>query len=326
MTRKDAVHPQDSQGPETAATPSTAGTATPASTAGAVGRIPVGVVGAGTMGTAVAQVFASAGHPVVVVDRHRAALDAGPRRLNDGLRAARLLGRRPAPGEDRPSAERTAELIDWTEEFDRLAEVGFVVECTSERLAVKEQVLGELDRVCAPATVFASCTSAIPVARLASYTDRADRVLATHFMNPAYLKETVEVVRGPATTARTLETTLALLAGVGRSAHVVLDAPGFVSNRVLMPMVNDAAARVQEGVASAETVDLIFQECFGHAMGPLRTADLIGLDTIVDTLDVLLETTGDERYRPCELLLDLVRRGHLGRKTGLGFHAYGARP
>ncbi|WP_371519844.1 3-hydroxyacyl-CoA dehydrogenase family protein [Kitasatospora sp. NBC_01300] len=323
MTRKDTVHPQDTQNREA-----------DEARAARTDRIPVGIVGAGTMGTAVAQVFAAAGHPVVVVDRQRAALDAGPGRLRDGLRAARLLGRRPAPGEARagapgearPSAAETVELVDWTDEFGRLAVAGFVVECASERLAVKEQVLRELDRVCAPAAVFASCTSAIPVERLASYTDRADRVLATHFMNPAYLKETVEVVRGPATTARTLEITLALLAGVGRRAHVVRDSPGFVSNRVLMPMVNDAAARVQEGVADAETVDLIFQECFGHAMGPLRTADLIGLDTIVDTLDVLLETTGDERFRPCDLLLDLVRRGHFGRKTGLGFYAYGTRP
>ncbi|MFI5647221.1 3-hydroxyacyl-CoA dehydrogenase family protein [Kitasatospora sp. NPDC051705] len=299
---------------------------TAGSGAGTAGRIPVGIVGAGTMGTAVAQVFASAGHPVVVVDRHRPALDAAPGRLRDGLRAARLLGRRPAADEARPTAAETVGLVRWTDEFGRLAEAGFVVECASERLSVKERVLRELDEVCAPETVFASCTSAVPVRRLASYTDRPDRVLATHFMNPAYLKETVEVVRGPATTARTLETTLALLAGVGRRAHVVRDSPGFVSNRVLMPMVNDAAARVQEGVADAETVDLIFQDCFGHAMGPLRTADLIGLDTIVDTLDVLLETTGDERYRPCGLLLDLVRRGHLGRKTGLGFHAYGTRP
>ncbi|MEU8783824.1 3-hydroxyacyl-CoA dehydrogenase family protein [Streptomyces sp. NPDC048637] len=285
------------------------------------GRAAVGVVGAGTMGVGVAQSLAEAGHPVVVVDPVHEALDDGPRKLRDGLRTARLLRRTQGAV---PAAEVPGR-IRWAPDTAALDAVDFVIECAPERMVVKETVFKELDAVCLPDTVFASCTSAIPVATLAAHTRRPNRVLGTHFMNPVYLKDAVEVIRGPRSGDRALVATLSLLSGMGKRGHVVNDAPGFVSNRVLMPMVNDAAARVEAGTADAETVDRIFQDCFGHAMGPLRTADLIGLDTIVDTLYVLLETTGDARYEPCSLLLELVRKGHRGRKSGRGFHVYGRR-
>ncbi|MTE19557.1 3-hydroxyacyl-CoA dehydrogenase family protein [Streptomyces sp. TRM43335] len=276
--------------------------------------MPVGVVGAGTMGTGVAQCFAAAGHPVVVVDPDPAARAAGPERLRAGVRAVRLLRRR-AVG---PVEER----VTWAEGLSALSGARFVVECVPERVPLKEAVLGELDRVCPPETVFASCTSAIPIGRLGSFTGRPERVVGTHFMNPAPLKDTVEVVGSPHTGAHALALTVDLLAGLGKEAIVVGDGPGFVGNRVLMLTVNEAAAVVDEGTADADTVDRVFQDCFGHATGPLRTADLIGLDTVLDTLDVLREHTGDERFRPTPLLARLVAEGNLGRKSGRGFHPY----
>ncbi|MFP8884610.1 3-hydroxyacyl-CoA dehydrogenase family protein [Streptomyces mangrovi] len=279
--------------------------------------LPIGVVGAGTMGIGVAQCFAAAGHPVVVVDPDAAARASGPERLRSGVRAARLLRGRNAG----PAGERVA----WAAEPSALSGARFVVECAPERVPLKKAVLEELDRLCPPETVFASCTSAVPIGRLGSFTGRPDRVIGTHFMNPAPLKDTVEVVRSPHTGTHTVELTVDLLAGLGKKAIVVGDGPGFVSNRVLMLTVNEAAAVVEAGTADADTVDRVFQDCFGHATGPLRTADLIGLDTVLDTLDVLREHTGDERFRPTPLLARLVAEGSLGRKTGRGFHPYPTR-
>ncbi|WP_016697446.1 3-hydroxyacyl-CoA dehydrogenase family protein [Actinoalloteichus spitiensis] len=280
----------------------------------------VGVVGAGTMGVGITQCLAEAGYPVVVVDDDPGALAAGPRRLRDALRMRLLAGS--GAGRSRP-ADATGEVV-WTDRLADLSGAGFVIECAFERVPVKRAVLAGLDEVCPPPTVFASCTSAIPVTRLASFTGRADRVIGMHFMNPAPLKPTVEVVRAPTTSQPTVDRALALLASLGKSGVVVGDAPGFVSNRVLMLTVNEAARVVEEGTADADAVDQIFRECFGHPMGPLRTADLIGLDTIRDSLLVLLEHTGDDRFTPCRLLDDLVGQGALGRKAGRGFHDHPA--
>ncbi|HET6711046.1 3-hydroxyacyl-CoA dehydrogenase family protein [Amycolatopsis sp.] len=276
----------------------------------------VGVVGAGVMGTGVAQCFAAAGHDVVVADADPRALDRGPERIRTGLRMAALLGSRP------PAA--TGDRIRWTGRLEDLDDSEFVVECATERLALKEKLFAELDGLCPAATVLASCTSAVPIGRLAAATTRADRVIGTHFMNPAPLKDTVEVVRAAATGEETLRTTTDVLAGLGKRAIVVADGPGFVANRVLMATINEAIATVGDGIADAGTVDRVFENCFGHAMGPLRTADLIGLDVILDTLVVLLECTGQPMYRPCPLLTELVGTGRLGRKTGRGLHSYPA--
>ncbi|MFG2011649.1 3-hydroxyacyl-CoA dehydrogenase family protein [Micromonospora sp. NPDC048868] len=170
--------------------------------------------------------------------------------------------------------------------------------------------------------MLASVTSAIPIDRLAASTRRPDRVVGTHFMNPAPLRDSVEVVRAPRTSADTLQRTLDLLTAIGKTGIVVADGPGFVINRVLMLTVNEAAEVVGQGTADAATVDRVFQECLGHATGPLRTADLIGLDTVVDTLLVLLECTGDPRFRPGRTLRELVDAGRYGRKSGSGFHTY----
>ncbi|WP_308404944.1 3-hydroxyacyl-CoA dehydrogenase family protein [Streptomyces sp. 35G-GA-8] len=315
----------------------------PAMTPGA----PVGVVGAGTMGVGVAQCFAEAGYPVVVVDPDPAALSSGPARLRAGVRMARLLRRRsspstgagagagpggagpgagagagtPAPSSPSPSPS-LEDRVTWSAKLPDLAPALFVVECAREKVPIKEEILRQLDQVCGPDTVFASCTSCIPITRLGSVTGRPDRVIGTHFMNPAPLKDSVEVIRAPRTSEWTVRRTVDLLAELGKRALVVRDAPGFVTNRVLMLTLNEAAAVLGEGTADAETVDRVFQDCFGHPMGPLRTADLIGLDTVVDSLEVLREFTGDERFRPCPLLARHVAEGSVGRKSGRGFYQY----
>ncbi|WP_079131855.1 3-hydroxyacyl-CoA dehydrogenase family protein [Streptomyces nanshensis] len=302
----------------------------------------VGVVGAGTMGAGVAQCFAQAGYRVVVADPDEEARRGGAERLRAGLRLQRLLrGRRQqgtaaagqaqqkeSPQPEAPQQESAAApadpaaLVDFTADLAALAEATFVVECAREREPLKAEILRALDRLCPPATVFASCTSAVPIARLASFTGRPELVVGTHFMNPAPLKDAVEVARSPHTGEETLARTLRLLESIGKKPIVVGDGPGFVTNRVLMLTVNEAAYVLHEGTADAESVDRVFQECFGHPMGPLRTGDLIGLDTIVDTLDVLREHTGDQRFQPCPLLAKLVAEGSTGRKAGRGFHHY----
>ncbi|GAA4671246.1 3-hydroxyacyl-CoA dehydrogenase family protein [Phytohabitans rumicis] len=281
----------------------------------------VGVVGAGTMGLGIAQCLADGGYDVVVVDPaagSAAGVAGALARLRTGLRQARLL----APHRVREPVDRVIGRISWTDRVAGLDRAGYVIECAPERIPLKERIFGELDAVCPPRAVLASITSAIPIDLLAANTRRPDRVIGTHFMNPAPLKDTVEVVRAPRTSAETLQRTLDLLAAIGKTGIVVADGPGFVINRVLMLTVNEAAEVVGQGTADAATVDRVFQDCLGHAMGPLRTADLIGLDTVVDTLLVLLECTGDPRFRPGRTLLELVRAGRCGSKTGSGFHQY----
>lgn len=280
----------------------------------------IGVVGAGTMGIGIAQCLAEAGHRVVAVDPEEAALAGAPARLRNGIRLATMFRRAPAA----VAMDQALEAVTWTTRLQDLASARFVLDCAPERIPLKEKLFRELDDVCPPEAVFATVTSAIPVNRLAAQTARPGQVIGTHFMNPAPLKDTVEVIRGPRTTDATLDTTLGLLTDLGKKGIVVADAPGFVSNRVLMLTVNEAATVVQQGTADPVAVDRIFQECFGHTMGPLATGDLIGLDTIVDTLYVLLECTGDQRFQPCEKLRQLVADGHLGRKSGQGFHRYPA--
>ncbi|MFE3181062.1 3-hydroxyacyl-CoA dehydrogenase family protein [Streptomyces violascens] len=282
----------------------------------------VGIVGAGTMGIGVAQCFAEAGLPVVVVDNDPGALASGPDRLRAGIRTAALLRRGARQARAGAPAPRAESLVTWTAELADLAAARLVVECAREDEDIKEGILRELDRLCGAETIFASNTSCIPVGRLGSFTGRPDRVIGTHFMNPAPLKDAVEVIRAPETSDLTLERTEGFLAHIGKHALVVRDAPGFVTNRVLMLTLNEAAAVLGEGTADAETVDRIFQDCFGHPMGPLRTADLIGLDTIADSLEVLRRHTGEDRFRPCPLLSRLVAEGRVGRKSGSGFYTY----
>ncbi|MFJ9693765.1 3-hydroxyacyl-CoA dehydrogenase family protein [Kitasatospora sp. NPDC101183] len=277
----------------------------------------VGVVGAGVMGVGVAQNLAQTGHRVVLVDVSEDVLARAQSELRTSLRAFRLLN----PG----SAVDVAEVmgrIEFTLDYERLAAADFVVENTTEDWGIKEEVYRRLDAICRPEVVFAVNTSAISITRVGSVTGRPRQVVGMHFMNPVPMKPMVEVIRGYHTTPETIEAARRFLAGMGKDCIVVEDVPGFVSNRVLMLTVNEAVFLVQDGVASAEDIDRIFRTCFDHKMGPLATADLIGLDTILKSVEVLYESFNDDKYRPAPLLKKMVAAGLLGRKSGQGFHSY----
>ncbi|WP_084530099.1 3-hydroxyacyl-CoA dehydrogenase family protein [Nocardia crassostreae] len=282
----------------------------------------VAVIGAGTMGAGIAQCLAQAGREVIVVEPDPQAVERARRGLNEAVRLALLLGRG-----DRRTALDAARRVHWVERIDELStareasRIDFVIECATERIELKEQLFAELDRHCAPAAVFASINSAIPIARLAAATARPEQVLGLHFMNPAPLTDEVEVVRGEQTSPATLKRATELLTALGKEAIVVGDRPGFVINRLLMLTIAEAAATLDTGV-DAETVDALFERCLGHRMGPLRTADLIGLDNVADTIEVLRRETGEDHYRVPPALEKLVTAGHFGRKTGQGFHDY----
>ncbi len=278
----------------------------------------VGVIGAGVMGTGLAQSLAQSGHEVVLVDRTEDILGEAVDAVRQNLRLARMLGG-PAPTEDR---ELVLKRISCTTTYEGIEAADFVIENVTEDWAVKRPVYEVLDARCAPRTVFAVNTSVIPITRVGAATTRPDRVLGMHFMNPVPMKPVVEVIRGHHTSQATVDTANRLLGQMGKRSVVVADSPGFVSNRVLMLTVNEAVFLLHEGVATPAQVDEIFRECFGHPMGPLATADLIGLDTILQSVQGLYEAFGDSKYRPCPLLTRMVDAGHLGRKSGKGFFDY----
>ncbi|MFJ4463881.1 3-hydroxyacyl-CoA dehydrogenase family protein [Streptomyces sp. NPDC088928] len=277
----------------------------------------VGVVGAGVMGVGVAQNLAQRGHQVVLVDISDEVLDNARRELRNSLRAYALFNK--GSGVD-PAA--VFEKIEFTTDYELLAKADFVVENVTEDWGIKQQVYERIDRIVRPDVVFAVNTSAISITRVGSVTTRPERVIGMHFMNPVPMKPMVEVIRGHHTTPETIDTARRFLAGMGKECIVVEDVPGFVSNRVLMLTINEAAFLVQDGVAPAADVDRIFQTCFDHKMGPLETADLIGLDTILKSVEVLYESFNDSKYRPAPLLKKMVAAGLLGRKSGEGFHKY----
>jgi 3-hydroxybutyryl-CoA dehydrogenase len=283
----------------------------------------IGVVGAGVMGTGVAQVVARAGREVVLVDVSRAQLERAAAAIRRDLRMQALF-EKGGPAGPAVTADEVLGRIALTEDYGELAGAGLVVENVVESWPVKEEVYRLLDGVCPDECVFAANTSALSITRIASATGRPDRVLGMHFMNPVPLKPVVEVIRGHHTSEETLRKALDLLREIGKEGIVVQDMPGFVSNRVLMLTINEAIFVVQDGVAPAEDVDRLFKTCFGHKMGPLETGDLIGLDTILLSLEVLHESYNDGKYRPCPLLRKMVYAGLHGRKSGKGFYDYGA--
>jgi 3-hydroxybutyryl-CoA dehydrogenase len=277
-----------------------------------------GVVGAGVMGTGVAQALAQAGYCVVLIDSSEAALEKAKGEIYRGVRFHHFLRR----GGEPQNPDEVSGRITFSQDLAALAQSDFVIENVTEAWAVKQPVYTAIDRICPEHCIFAADTSAIPITQIGGATNRPDRVLGMHFMNPVPLKDTVEVIRGFHTSEATLQAARKLLGSMGKEAIVVNDSPGFVSNRVLMLTVNEAIQLVHEGVASAEDVDKVFRQCFGHKMGPLETGDLIGLDTILLSLEVLQEQFGDPKFRPCPLLRKMVHAGLLGRKTGQGFYQY----
>ena len=277
----------------------------------------IGVIGAGVMGTGLTQDLVAHGFGVVLIDRSQDSLDAARHDIEGYGRFSRMLG----GGQDGDYDANLSRVV-YSTDLNKVAAADFVVENITEDWALKKEIYPVIDQACAADTVFAANTSAIPITKLAALTNRPDRIVGMHFMNPVPMKKAVEVIRGWHTSDETLKRADQLLAGLGKKSITVADSPGFVSNRVLMLTVNEAVYLVHENVASAADVDELFRSCFGHKMGPLETADLIGLDTILYSIEVLQESFADSKYRPCPLLRKMVDAGLHGRKSGQGFYSY----
>ena len=278
----------------------------------------IGVVGAGNIGTGVVTDLLLHGLSAVVVDVSRDQLERAQAAVLGNIRCAPLFSKT-LP---RITRESAAERMRLTTDLRQLAECDFVVENVTEDWTTKRALYEQLDAVVPAGVRFGVNTSCISITQIGSVTKRPADVVGVHFMNPVHLMPTVEVIRAFHTSDETVGALQELLAALHKEAIVVEDLPGFVSNRISHLFMNEAAFVLQDRVASAEKIDLIFKKCFGHRMGPLETADLIGLDTVMHSLDVLYESFRDSKYRCCPLLRTLVHAGHLGRKSGRGFHVY----
>jgi 3-hydroxybutyryl-CoA dehydrogenase len=277
----------------------------------------IGVVGAGQMGAGIAHVAALAGKRIVLVDVTPDLAGKGLRGIEKNLARQVEKGKVAAP--DRDAA---LQRIVATADLSRLAEAGLVVEAIVENEAVKRDLFARLDALVPPLTILATNTSSISITRLAAGTKRPERFIGMHFMNPVPVMALVEVIRGIATSDETTEAVLTLAKELGKTPLLCRDFPGFVANRILLPMLNEAFFAVHEGVATPEAVDGIMKLGMNHPMGPLALADLIGLDTCLAILRVLHQGLGDDKYRPCPLLVQMVDAGWHGRKTGRGFYRY----
>jgi 3-hydroxybutyryl-CoA dehydrogenase len=280
---------------------------------------PTAVIGAGTMGSGIAHVFARSGISVLLCDLDQSLLEKSLARIRTNL------GREAAKGKITPDeAEAAAARIQLTTNRTDLAAAHFAVEAASERFEIKTELFKSLDQILPNDAILATNTSSISITKLAAQTTRPGQVIGMHFFNPVPVMALVEVIRGLQTSDATFAATRDLAVKLGKTPVEVNDSPGFVSNRVLMPLINEAAYAVMEGVATAEAVDQIFQLGMAHPMGPLTLADFIGLDVCVDILRVLQQGHGDPKYRPCPLLVKMVDAGWLGRKSGRGFYQYDA--
>jgi 3-hydroxybutyryl-CoA dehydrogenase len=277
----------------------------------------IGVIGAGTMGNGIAQVFAQSGYDVRLCDAVPAALDKAKSTIE------KSLGRFVDKGK-LTAADRDAALGRLTTggQLEALADVDYVVEAIAENVEVKRAVFRELDVITRPEVILSSNTSSISITVLGAATKRPERVLGMHFMNPVPLMTLVELIRGQATSAESMQVATALCTRLGKTPVEAADYPGFIANRILMPMINEAIYAVMEGVGTPEAVDTVMKLGMNHPMGPLTLADFIGLDVCLAILEVLHDGLGDPKYRPCPLLRRMVAAGHLGRKSGRGFYQY----
>ena len=277
----------------------------------------VGVIGAGTMGNGIAHVFARSGCQVILCDVEQKFLERGIATITKNL--DRELAKNKITEAQK---SETLERIEVTVDRPRLSGCDFIVEAASEKLEVKSELFRDLDRICGPEVILASNTSSISITKLAAVTKRPQKVIGMHFFNPVPVMKLVEIVRGLATSGETFQTVRELALKLEKTPVEVNDAPGFVSNRVLMPLLNEAMYTVMEGVATPEAVDEVFKLGMNHPMGPLTLADFIGLDVCLDIMRVLHNGLGDPKYRPCPLLVKMVDAGWLGKKSGRGFYQY----
>jgi 3-hydroxybutyryl-CoA dehydrogenase len=278
----------------------------------------IGVLGAGNIGVGVITDLVLHGLPVVIIDVSEDILQRARNEVWKNIRSAPLVSKT-LPKVTRDEA---MQRMTFATDLAAVAPCDFVIENVTENWEIKKQVYARLDRVIRPEVCVGANTSCISITQIGSVSGRPANVVGVHLMNPVHLKPTVEVIRGFHSSDGAIDTLLQLLSRLGKEAIIVEDMPGFVSNRISHLFMNEAAFVLQDQVASAEKIDLIFKKCFGHKMGPLETADLIGLDTVVHSLDVLYESFQDSKFRCCPLLRKLVHAGRLGRKSGQGFYVY----
>ena len=277
----------------------------------------VGVVGAGTMGNGIAQTFAMSGFEVCMVDVDQAALDRGMTAIDASL--ARMVKKAAIEEGDR---QRTLQAVDASLSLNDLKAVDFVVEAAPENASLKFGLLSDIDQTCRPDVIIASNTSSISLTKLAACTARPNQVIGMHFMNPVPVMNLVEIIKALQTDDKTCQTVRELTLKIGKTPVLANDSPGFVANRILCPMINEAIFTLQEGIANASDIDEIMKLGMNHPIGPLALADLIGLDVLLSVMQVLHEGLGESKYRPCPLLVRMVDANHLGRKTGKGFYDY----
>ncbi len=277
----------------------------------------VGVIGAGTMGNGITQVFAASGFDVTMQDISEEGIHRGMETIANSL--DRMIKSEKISEDDKASA---LARISTTIDLHRLADTDLVIEAASEDFGIKAQVFGELDKICKSEVILASNTSSISLTKIAATTRRPDKVIGMHFMNPVPLMKLIEVIRALQTSDNTCTVIKDIAVKLGKTALMANDSPGFVANRILVPMINEAIFTLHEGIATAEAIDEIMKLGMNHPIGPLALADLVGLDVLLSILRVLQNEMGDPKFRPCPLLIQMVDAGYLGRKAGKGFYEY----